>query len=162
ELGQGGMAEVFEGRHPELDCPIALKVLRPVIAAQPRAAARFLREAKAAGQIRHPHIVRVFDIGSHKDIPFIVMEFLEGEDLATLLVKKGPLSVRSIVELFLPILSAVVTAHAAGVIHRDLKPANLMLTRRPPLGVHPFVLDFGISKILSDDTEGTLTRSESL
>jgi serine/threonine-protein kinase len=162
ELGSGGMAHVFEGRHPDLSSAVAVKVLRPSIAAQPQAAARFWREAKVAAQIRHPNVVKVFDIGSQDGVPYMVMEFLQGRDLQTLLARKGPLPLTSIVELFLPIFSAVRTAHEAGVVHRDLKPANVMLTHRPPRAVHPFVLDFGISKVAGDDGEGMLTRSESL
>src|SRR5215471_1182459 len=162
ELGSGGMAQVFEGLHPELGFRVALKVLSRAIAPQAQASARFLREARAAAQIRHPNVVRVLDIGSQGDTPFIVMEFLEGEDLATLLNRKGALGLSAIVALFLPIISGVTTAHAGGIIHRDLKPANIMLSSRPPHGTHPFVLDFGISKITGEDAGDTLTRSESL
>lgn len=161
QLGSGGMAQVFEGRHPELGSPVALKVLRSTIAAQPLASARFSREAKVAAQLRHPNVVRVFDLGIQDGVPYIVMEFLEGQDLQKLLLEKGPLPLGSIVELFLPIISGVETAHKAGIIHRDLKPANVMLTHRPQ-GVHPFVLDFGISKTTGEDADSMLTRSESL
>src|SRR5436190_11032406 len=78
ELGRGGMARVYEGRHPQLGSRVALKVMEPLLAAQPLAAARFLREAKAASQIRHLNVVQVFDIGTQDGVPFIVMEFLEG------------------------------------------------------------------------------------
>jgi serine/threonine-protein kinase len=163
EVGRGGMAHVFEGRHPELGLRVALKVMAPALAAQPQAAARFLREAKAASHIRHQNVVEVFDIGTENSVPFIVMEFVEGTNLASLLVEKGPLSLSGVIDVFLPVISAVATAHAAGVIHRDLKPANLMIARRPPSRMHPMVLDFGISKITnSDDPENTFTRSESL
>lgn len=162
ELGKGGMALVFEGRHTELGSRVALKVMQPALAAQPMAAARFLREAKAASQIRHQHVVEVFDIDTERGLPFIVMEFLDGSNLAALLSEKGPLSLSGIADVFLPVISAVATAHAAGIIHRDLKPANLMITRRPPRAMHPMVLDFGISKITSEEMENTFTRSESL
>ena len=163
EVGRGGMAHVFEGRHPELGLRVALKVMAPALAAQPQAAARFLREAKAASHIRHQNVVEVFDIGIENSLPFIVMEFVEGTNLASLLVEKGPLSLPGVIDVFLPVISAVATAHAAGIIHRDLKPANLMIARRPPSRMHPVVLDFGISKITNgDDPENTFTRSESL
>ena len=162
ELGKGGMAQVFEGRHTELGSRVALKVMQPALAVQPLAAGRFLREAKAASQIRHPNVVQVFDVGTEKDLPFIVMEFVDGLNLATLLAEKGPLLLAGIVDIFLPVISAVATAHAAGIIHRDLKPANLMIARRPPRAAHPIVLDFGISKMTSEELEGTLTKSESL
>jgi serine/threonine-protein kinase len=162
ELGRGGMALVFEGRHPQLGSRVALKVMQPALAAQPMAAARFLREAKAASQIRHQNVVEVFDIGTQDGVPFIVMEFLEGANLAALLAEKGALPVAGMVDVFLPVISAVATAHRAGIIHRDLKPSNLMITRRAPRGAQAMVLDFGISKIMSEELEGTLTRSESL
>jgi tRNA A-37 threonylcarbamoyl transferase component Bud32 len=162
ELGKGGMAEVFEARHTELDRRVALKVMHPSLAAHRLAAARFLREAKAACHIRHQHVVEVFDIGTDHGLPYIVMELLEGSNLAALLVEKGPLTLSGIANIFLPVLSAVAAAHAAGVIHRDLKPANLMLAKRPPRAVHPMVLDFGISKIANEELDNTLTRSEAL
>ena len=162
ELGKGGMAEVYEARHTELDRRVALKVMQPALAAQPSAAARFLREAKAACQIRHQHVVEVFEVGTDHGLPYIVMEFLEGANLAILLDEKGPLPLVGVASIFLPVISAVATAHAAGVIHRDLKPANLMLACRPPRPLHPMVLDFGISKITNEEMENTLTRSESL
>src|SRR4051812_26978549 len=84
ELGRGGMACVFEGRHPQLGSRVALKVMTPALAAQPLAASRFLREAKAASQIHHQNVVEVFDVGTQDGVPFIVMEFLDGVDLATL------------------------------------------------------------------------------
>jgi serine/threonine-protein kinase len=162
ELARGGMALVFEGRHPQLGSRVALKVMQPALAAQPMAAARFLREAKAASQIRHQNVVEVFDVGTEEGVPFIVMEFLDGSNLATLLAERGAMPLTGIVDVFLPVMSAVATAHRVGVIHRDLKPANLMITSRAPRGSQAMVLDFGISKVLGDEPESTLTRSESL
>ena len=155
-IGQGGMATVFEGRHPVLESRVALKLMHPALAADPRAAARFLREAKAAAQLRHQHVVEVFDMGTEAGVPFLVMEFLEGVDLAARIADAGALPLASIAAVFLPIASAIQAAHAAGIIHRDLKPANVMLARRPPREAQPVVLDFGISKL--DDDAG-LTRS---
>src|SRR5436190_24305453 len=87
ELGRGGMACVYEGRHPQLGSRVALKVMNAALAAQPLAATRFLREAKASAQIRHENVVGVFDIGTQDGVPFIVMEFVEGSDLAALLAE---------------------------------------------------------------------------
>src|SRR3954471_5680579 len=120
EIGRGGMARVFEGRHPQLGSRVALKVMRPAIAEDPMAAARFLREAKTASQIRHQNVVEVFDIGTQGGVPFIVMEYVDGSDLATLLEQKGALPLVGAIDIFLPMLSAVATAHRAGIIHRDL------------------------------------------
>src|SRR6185295_11966434 len=101
EIGKGGMARVFEGRHAELGVRVALKLVQPTFASHPVAAARFLREAKAASQIRHQNVVTVFDIGTHEGVPFIVMEFLEGADLATLLEQKGVLKPTGLADVFL-------------------------------------------------------------
>lgn len=163
QLGRGGMACVYEGRHGELGHRVAIKVLDPGLASDPRACARFAREAKAASQIRHQNVVQVYDVGVERGQPFLVMEFLDGMDLAALIAKHGPLPPSGLVELFLPILSGVKAAHEAGVIHRDLKPANVMVVHRPPHGPQPVVLDFGISKLAHVEEAGTpLTRSECL
>jgi serine/threonine protein kinase len=163
ELGRGAMGLVLEARHPDLGTSVALKVMQPSIAARATAAARFLREAKAASQIRHENVVAVFDVGTQDDLPFIVMEFLDGSDLAGLLAQRGEaLPLSEIVDIFLPVCSAVHSAHRLGIIHRDLKPANLMITQRCLGRVSPKVLDFGISKLASEDMDSTLTRSESL
>jgi serine/threonine protein kinase len=156
-IGQGGMATVFEGRHPLLESRVALKLMHPALAADPRAAARFLREAKAAAQLRHQHVVEVFDMGTEAGVPFLVMEYLEGVDLAARIADRGALPLAEIAAVFLPIASAIQAAHGAGIIHRDLKPANVMLARRPPRHEQPVVLDFGISKL--DDDADALTRS---
>ncbi|MFO7179311.1 MAG: serine/threonine-protein kinase [Pseudomonadota bacterium] len=163
QLGRGGMACVYEGRHVELGHRVAIKLLGPGLASDPRACARFAREAKAASQIRHQNVVQVYDVGMEQGQPFLVMEFLDGVDLATLVARHGPLPPAGLVELFLPILSGVKAAHEAGIIHRDLKPANVMVVRRPPHGPQPVVLDFGISKLEHVEEPGTpLTRSECL
>jgi serine/threonine-protein kinase len=155
------MGCVFECTHPDLARPVALKVMHDSVAASQVAVARFFKEARAAAQIRHQHVIEVFDVGTEGGVPFMVMPFLDGTDLASLLRERGPLPLAALIEIFLPILSAVTTAHAAGIVHRDLKPANVMLCRRPPNLNHPMVLDFGISKSLLEDEAG-LTRSEAL
>lgn len=160
EIGRGGMGVVYEARQVPLDRRVAIKVLNSAISSQPRAVARFLREARAAAQIRHAHVVQVFDVEESGPAPFMVMELCEGLDLAGLLKENGPMPVESIAEVFLPVISAIACAHEAGIIHRDLKPGNLMLTERPWASLHPVVLDFGISKIAKDDA--SVTNSESL
>jgi serine/threonine-protein kinase len=157
------MATVLEARHEKLGGRVALKVLDPALAAQPLAAARFQREARAAAGIRHEHVLRVFDIGAEEGLPYLVMELLEGDDLSVYLARRERLPLAELLRVFLPIVSAVAAAHDAGIVHRDLKPANVMLARRVPLPLHPVVLDFGISKLRdNDDGQAALTRSESL
>jgi serine/threonine-protein kinase len=157
------MATVYEGRHVELGKRAAVKVMFPSLATSSTAAARFLREARAVAQLHHPHIVDVFDTGTTDDgTPFFVMELLEGSTLASWVAERAPLGPESIAALFLPVLSAVANAHRQGVIHRDLKPANIFLASRLSSVPHPMVLDFGISKVVSETPDPSLTNSESL
>ncbi len=162
ELGKGAMAIVYEARHVQLGKRVALKSMHPHLAADGKAAARFLREGKAAAQIRHPNVVDVFDVGVHDGVPFLVMELLDGADLAALLRERGKLPLRELVDVMIPVLAAVQAAHAVGVIHRDLKPSNVVLARRDDGSLSPTILDFGISKLQDDAIQGDLTASEVL
>lgn len=161
EIGRGAMATVFEARHVDLEKRVALKTMHPHLAADPTAAARFLREGKAAAQIRNAHVVDIFDVGTHDEVPYLVMELIEGTDLGAHLRDHGKLAPREIADLMLPICSAVADAHAVGVIHRDLKPSNIMLARSDDDTLAPTVLDFGISKLERDPADD-LTASEVL
>jgi len=154
-LGAGGMGAVYEGHHTEIGKRVAIKVLAPELAAAPGARARFLREAQLTSRIRHPNIVAVHDVGSEEGYAFIVMELLEGEDLATRLERGGQLAVQELADIMLAVCSAVAEAHRVGITHRDLKPQNIFLARAPQ-GIEPKVLDFGISKG-SDTKPGALT-----
>jgi eukaryotic-like serine/threonine-protein kinase len=162
ELGRGAMATVYEARHVQLDKRVALKSMHPHLAADATSAARFLREGKAAAQIHHPHVVDVFDVGMHDGVPFLVMELLDGADLAAKLRERGKLPLRELVDVMIPVLSAVQAAHGVGVIHRDLKPSNVVLARRESGSVSPTILDFGISKVESEAGNRDLTASEVL
>ncbi len=139
-LGVGGMAEVFEGRHVTLHHRVAVKRLLPKFAERSDVVARFLREGRAAAAVRHPNVVTIFDVGVWRDAPYLVMEFLEGEDLERHLRARGPLEVVAAVDLMLPVLSAVRAAHEAGLIHRDLKPANIVLARDQARHQRPVVV----------------------
>jgi serine/threonine-protein kinase len=162
ELGKGAMATVYEARHVQLGKRVALKSMHPHLAADATSAARFLREGKAAAQIHHAHVVDVFDVGTHDGVPFLVMELLDGTDLAALLRERDKLPLRELVDVMIPVLSAVQAAHAVGVIHRDLKPSNVLLAKRDDGTVSPTILDFGISKVQNDAIDGDLTASEVL
>jgi serine/threonine-protein kinase len=162
EIGRGGMATVYEAVHGGLRKRVAIKVMHVDVREKPNAAERFFREARAAAQIRHHHIVNVFDVGTEGTTPYIVMDLVEGTDLAEFLSAKGKVSVRQATELFLPILSAVWSAHRAGIVHRDLKPSNILVSEFPRGVFCPVVVDFGISKTLDDGDIEPLTRSESL
>ena len=154
-LGSGGMGAVYEAVHTEIGKRVAIKVLAPELAAAPGARSRFLREAQLTSKISHPNIVNVNDMGNEGGRAFIVMEFLDGEDLSGRLDRTGPLPVVELVDIMLPVCSAVDEAHRAGITHRDLKPQNIFLSNGPR-GMEPKVLDFGISKG-KDTKPGALT-----
>ena len=151
-LGAGGMGAVYEAHHTEIGKRVAIKVLAPELAAAPGARTRFLREAQLTSKINHPNIVDVNDMGNEDGRAFIVMEFLDGEDLAQRLDRTGPMPVDQLVDIMLPVCSAVAEAHRVGITHRDLKPQNIFLANGPR-GIEPKVLDFGISK--GNDTKAS-------
>jgi len=154
QLGRGGMGAVYEAIHRDLKKRVALKTLHPAVAAMPGARARFLREGEAASRIRHPNVVDVTDVATEGNISYLVMEFLEGEDLASLIARAGALPIARSVDIMLPVFAAIAVAHDEGVIHRDLKPENIFLARTR-FGVEPKVLDFGISKLNSKSPSGS-------
>jgi serine/threonine-protein kinase len=150
------MGVVFEARHRSLGRRVAIKVLHGGFSGKepdPSQAKRFLREGRAAAQVRHPHVVDVFDFGVENGVSFLVMELVEGESLADRIGRQGALPLAEVVELLLPVVSAVGELHAAGIVHRDLKPANILLARDSAGNVCPKVADFGVSR-LSDGSSG--------
>src|SRR6478736_2049344 len=150
-LGRGGMSIVYSALHLVLGQRVALKILAPKPPAEPSMRVRFLREAQAAARIRGDHVARVLDVGSLADgTPFMVLEYLEGEDLGLVLHRWGRLPVPFAVELVVQACVAVAEAHSLGMVHRDLKPSNLFLTRGPDGQPHVKVLDFGVSKMPID------------
>jgi serine/threonine-protein kinase len=147
-LGRGGMAFVIAARHIELDEPVALKFLRSEYVANADLVARFAHEARASVKIQSEHVARVFDVGALREGPFIVMEYLEGKDLAELLHEEGTLPVERAIEYVMQACEALAAAHAIGIVHRDVKPENLFLVRRAQ-GIDVIkLLDFGISKLV--------------
>ena len=148
-LGVGGMGVVVAAHHLQLDEKVALKFLRPEALDNPEAVARFAREARAASKIKSEHVARVIDVGTLADgAPYMVMEYLDGVDLAAWLERKGPLPVDQTVDFILQTCLALADAHALGIVHRDLKPANLFCIRRSDGQLSIKVLDFGISKVI--------------
>ncbi|WP_394850945.1 serine/threonine protein kinase [Pendulispora brunnea] len=146
-LGQGGMGVVVRATHLQLEQPVALKFVLPRVAAMDAFRERFLREARASSRLRSEHVARVYDVGTTEGgLPYLVMELLEGNDLATLMLRAGPMAVADAVEYVVQACEAIVEAHDLGIVHRDLKPANLFVTRRPNGAPLLKVLDFGISK----------------
>jgi serine/threonine-protein kinase len=148
-LGQGGMGVVVAARHRELGDLVALKFLRPSYSERAESYARFAREARTANRIKNEHVARVFDAGMANGVPFMVMEYLTGEDLARVLRRRGALPAAEAVDLLLQACEAVADAHNLGIVHRDLKPANLFVTTSADGLPFVKVLDFGISKSTS-------------
>jgi eukaryotic-like serine/threonine-protein kinase len=148
-IGEGGMGVVVAARHLQLDESVAIKFLLPDVAQNPEAVERFAREARASIKIKSEHVVRVMDVGTLEgNVPYMVMEFLQGGDLSALLqVRGGPLQVQEAVEYVLQACEALADAHVLGIVHRDLKPANLFLLQRSDGSPCVKVLDFGISKM---------------
>jgi serine/threonine protein kinase len=161
QLGAGGMGAVYEAVHTQIGKRVAIKVLAPAVAARPEARTRFLREAQLTSKVRHPHAVDVTDMGTEGDQTFLVMELLDGEDLSARLQNDRWLAIADLVDIMLPVCSAVAAAHAAGVIHRDLKPQNIFLARSAN-GLVPKVLDFGISKVQDTAAAEALTGSNAI
>jgi len=157
-LAVGGMGAVYMGTHVKLRKRIAIKVLNPQLSSGPMIE-RFHREAITASQIGHEGIAQVTDIGtSSEGEPFLVMEYLEGESLASRLRTSGPLAVEDACELGCSILSPLAAAHRAGIVHRDLKPDNVFLVRQSR-GEMVKLLDFGISRDAGLESEFRLTST---
>jgi serine/threonine-protein kinase len=157
-LGQGGMGTVVAATNLLIDQPVALKFLLPELASDAAVVERLLREARASARLRSEHVCLVYDVGNDNGAPFIVMELLDGRDLASMVSTRTVLPVSIATDYILQAAVGLAEAHALGIVHRDLKPANLFLTRR--LDGTPLikVLDFGIAKAPSD-TQFHLTRT---
>lgn len=145
--GSGGMGTVFKARQLGLDRIVALKLLKPGLISDASDLKRFEREAKAVSQLLHSHIAVFYVYGVASEIPYFVMEWLEGNSLAFLIQKEGKLSCERATKIALQIADAARYAHAAGIIHRDLKPANVMLLQEPESDFVK-VVDFGLAKVL--------------
>jgi serine/threonine-protein kinase len=144
-LGRGGMGSVWHATHLGLDIPCAVKFIEGPHAAMPEAHARFGREAKAAAQLRSPHVVQILDHGVWDGTPYMAMELLEGEDLGKRLARYGRMHAKDVCFIVAQVARALAKAHAAGIVHRDLKPDNIFLVRDDDREIAK-VLDFGIAK----------------
>ena len=146
-LSHGGMGTVYRGTHILMDKTVAIKVLNPSLAADPKIVARFSREARAASRISHPHALNVTDFGeSQNGVVFLIMEYLHGQTLKEVIQGTGPMPLQRAVEIVRQVCGALDAAHAEGVVHRDLKSDNIMLVDVGG-GDWAKVLDFGIAKI---------------
>ena len=145
-LGQGGMGAVYQARDRELDRMIALKVIRPELATDPAILLRFKQELILSRNITHKNVVRIFDLGEADGIRFISMEYVDGEDLRTLLRRQGKFSHNDAIQVVEQVCRALDAAHSEGVIHRDLKPQNIMRDKHGRI----VVMDFGLARSLGD------------
>jgi serine/threonine protein kinase len=145
-LGAGGMGEVWVAHHVNLDIDVAVKFIGDVGAPETGLAERLLEEARNTARLGHPAIVRALDFGhTERGDPFIVLELLEGEDLASRIDRVGALTPEHAVSVLLPVVHALQTVHESGIVHRDIKPENVFLAEAE-LGLQAKLLDFGISR----------------
>ena len=151
-IGQGGMAQVYKGRHPALNRDVAVKLIHPHLASREGFVERFQREAQLVAALRHPNIVQVFDFDSEADVYYMVMEFIDGPTLAAHLeqlhAKDELLPLDEATNLTITLCQALSYAHAQGMVHRDLKPGNVMFTGKG----QPVLTDFGLAKIVGGIT----------
>jgi len=162
-LGRGGFATVYEAHHVHMGRQAAVKILDASRALEDRTyAERFLREARIASSVLHPHVVTIYDFGFHGDQPYIAMERLEGHDLSREIRRNGPLTPERALRLFLPCLEALDLGHRAGVVHKDLKPANLFINAPGTDDEKMLVLDFGIARVEHGEAAAGLTGTGEL
>ena len=160
KLGEGGMGQVFKAQHRRMERLVALKILPPAAMKSPDAVQRFQREVKAAARLSHPNIVTAYDADEAKGVHFLVMEYVPGRDLASVVEQKGPLSVDRAIDYILQAAEGLKYAHGRKIIHRDIKPSNLFLDKTGTVKI----LDMGIARMREDPespdatAEGALTR----
>ncbi len=155
-IARGGMASVYEAVDTRLDRIVAVKIMHAGLGDDDDFAARFVREARAAARLSHPHVVSVFDQGDDHGVVFLVMELVPGHTLRDVIRKEAPLAPAKALALIDPVLSALAAAHRAGLIHRDIKPENVLLADEAN-GGQLKVADFGLAKAISSDTQHTAT-----
>ena len=146
-LGKGGMGEVFRADDMTLGQPVALKFLPANVAKEPDRLARFRQEVASARRVSHPNVCRVYDIAEHRGQPFLAMEYIDGEDLSSLLRRVGRLPEEKGLQIARELCSALAAVHGQGMLHRDLKPANVMLDGRGRVRLTDFGLAIGAGRV---------------
>ena len=159
KLGEGAMACVFAARHPQLEPPVALKMLRPEVGSDRQYADRFLEDARAAATLNHPNIVGVRDFDIADGMPFIVMEWVDGWTLERLLADRGRLDVAEAARIARDIALALGAAHASGIVHRDVKPSNVLIDRRAGTAK---LTDFGAAKRERPDAQALTAHGQTV
>lgn len=142
EIGRGGMGAVYRGYDPLLDRYVAVKVLAPHLVWEKEFVGRFLREARAAARLKHPHIVTIYDVGQEGDWYYFVMEYLEGQPLTEVIRQRGPLPPDEVLSILRPLAEALDYAHHQGLVHRDIKPGNVVVAAAGQVTL----TDFGIAR----------------
>ena len=158
KIGAGGMGQVFKARHRRMKRIVALKMLPDSLAESKELIQRFQREVEAAAQLDHPNIVTAYDAGEDSGVHFLVMQYIEGDDLSTLIQENGPFSPQEAVKLTIQVAKGLKYAHAKGVVHRDIKPANLLLDSAGTLKI----LDMGLARFensLESENRTELTQA---
>jgi serine/threonine-protein kinase len=158
-LGAGGMGTVLRAYDPRLHREVAIKMLRDEFE-MPGMRERFLREARAASALNHPHIATIFDIGEQSGEPYMVMELLEGETVRDR-IARGGCTIEEIVAVGCQCADALAEAHAKGIVHRDIKPANIFLVRKTTGQIHVKILDFGLAKVENNESRTRLDLTSS-
>ena len=154
KIGVGGMGEVWKAQQPTIGKTVAIKVLTQESATSKKNIARFIQEARAVNEIRHPNLVDIFSFGELPDLrPYFVMEFLDGKGLSDYMSSKGPLPFSDILRIFSQICEVLQAAHDKGIVHRDLKPDNIYLISRQTETLFVKVLDFGIAKLAGEGAQ---------
>lgn len=150
-LGEGAMAHVYLAHDTQIERRVAIKVLKPALREDEEVVRRFLGESRAAGMLSHPNIVTIHDVGEADGVPYIAMEYLDGEPLDVLLDRGGRMTPEQVLRLGSQLASALALAHGSGVVHRDLKPSNIIVCDK---GKTAKLVDFGIARVDESDEEG--------
>lgn len=161
KVGRGGMSIVYKGQHLLMDRIVAIKMLHADLISDPTTISRFQQEARAVSALTHPNVILVFDFGlSSQGLPYLVMDYLQGESLSDIIKQQKHLPVKRCIEIFTQACDALTHAHHKGIIHRDIKPANIMLTVDEEGHEIVKVVDFGIAKMLPRDGEEAIKLTQ--
>ena len=163
-IGEGGLGRVYRGRHLKLHRPVAIKILLEEHRDMAVLRQRFEREARTLSALSHPNIVTITDFGvdgvGQHEVPYLVMELVEGRDLESVLQSEGRLPPRRAFEIMRQLLKSLAYAHAQGIVHRDLKPGNMLLRSLPDGSEHLEVLDFGLAKFFEEEESPSTTSAK--
>ena len=158
-IGEGGMGRVYLAEHVKMTRQCAIKVMNPSLVTDPDSLQRFAREASNAARILHPNVAAVFDYGEADKIVYLVMEYVDGESLSTVIARDGALDPRRAIEIARQVADGLSAAHELGIVHRDLKPDNVILAHTRGGKEIAKVVDFGIAKAIAESPQDALTRS---